>query len=445
MSARGRMGAIVLILAAVFTLCVGEARAQTADVCRGGAPTAGERIVCTEPAGSTADITIYVQDLTIATTGDNSRGIFSRHYGTGAIDIDVRGGTVTTEGADAYGVYGARQLGSGDVAINAENLTITTKGLYSYGAIGLHTGTGAIDIDVQGGIIETEGDTSHGVYGLHQGSEGDIRIKTMEAAISMMGANAHGINAEHVSGMGETEIIVGEGTTVRADGAGASGVRIGRLNADTGAVERAAGLGADGYRRQTVVVNGRVFGGTGEGAGVYLAGGGRVMIGPQGSVGAASGIAILATGDTPVSGEDPLKPKLHVSMDLDDRRVAAVFGDDWIVNDGGVTTIVVDGVTLHDANGATGRVVPNGARDVTIQAEGVTVDRSTGVLVVSQRAGNTILGRSFSVEDFIEGYAPRSAVYEGLPGFLLRLNGRGASAVSGLAGVGEAFGRGGDA
>ena len=112
-------------------------------------------------------------------------------------------------------------------------------------------------------------------------------------------------------------------------------------------------------------------------------------------------------------------------MDLDDRRVAAVFGDDWIVNDGGVTTIVVDGVTLHDANGATGRVVPNGARDVTIQAEGVTVDRSTGVLVVSQRAGNTILGRSFSVEDFIEGYAPRSAVYEGLPGFLLRLNGRG--------------------
>ena len=83
----------------------------------------------------------------------------------------------------------------------------------------------AIDIDVQGGIIETEGDTSHGVYGLHQGSEGDIRIETMEAAISMMGANAHGIYAEHVSGMGETEIIVGEGTTVRADGAGASGFR----------------------------------------------------------------------------------------------------------------------------------------------------------------------------------------------------------------------------
>ena len=101
MSARGRMGAIVLILAAVFTLCVGEARAQTADVCRGGAPTAGERIVCTEPAGSTADITIYVQDLTIATTGDNSRGIFSRHYGTGAIDIDVREATIiiTEDGA----------------------------------------------------------------------------------------------------------------------------------------------------------------------------------------------------------------------------------------------------------------------------------------------------------------------------------------------------------
>ncbi len=404
------------------------------------------------------DIDIDVRDLTITTEstdldptyGDTfSHGISADHIGSeGNIDIGVRGGRITTRGVNSYGVYGLH-TGTGAIDIDVQGGRITTRGVNSYGVYGLHTGTGAIDIDVQGGIIETEGDTSHGVYGLHQGSEGDIRIETMEAAISMMGANAHGIYAEHVSGMGETEIIVGEGTTVRADGAGASGVRIGRLNADTGAVERAAGLGADGYRRQTVVVNGRVFGGTGEGAGVYLAGGGRVMIGPQGSVGAASGIAILATGDTPVPGEDPLKPKLHVSMDLDDRRVAAVFGDDWIVNDGGVTTIVVDGVTLHDANGATGRVVPNGARDVTIQAEGVTVDRSTGVLVVSQRAGNTILGRSFSVEDFIEGVRAALGRVRGasrIPASAERPgSGRGASAVSGLAGVGEAFGRGGDA
>ena len=55
-------------------------------------------------------------------------------------------------------------------------------------------------------------------------------------------------------------------------------------------------------------MNGRV---SGDGAGVFLAGGGQVAIGSGGSIRAASGIAILATGDTPVDGSDPVKPKLH--------------------------------------------------------------------------------------------------------------------------------------
>ena len=208
-------------------------------------------------------------------------------------------------------------------------------------------------------------------------------------------------------------------------------------------------MGADGYRRQTVTVNGAVMGGTGAGAGVWLAGGGRVVIGPKGSVGAASGIAILATGDTPVENGEPLKPRLHVSMNLDGRRVAEVLGDDWIVNDGGETTIVVNNVKLHDgAAGVTGLTAPNGARDVLIiQAEGVTVDRSTGAWVVSQRAAGVIADRDFSADDFtessepetpeeptekpktpgriIEVYAPRAAVYEALPGLLLGLTGGG--------------------
>ena len=61
-------------------------------------------------------------------------------------------------------------------------------------------------------------------------------------------------------------------------------------------VESAAEVDDERYGRQTVTVNGQVIGNA---AGVYLDGGGRVVIGPQGSVGAASGIAILATGDTP--------------------------------------------------------------------------------------------------------------------------------------------------
>ena len=117
---------------------------------------------------------------------------------------------------------------------------------------------------------------------------------------------------------------------------------------------RVATLDEDGYRRQTVMINGRVYGGSGEGAGVWLAGGGKVYIGPQGTVGAQSGIAIRETGDTPGAnpGDPAIRPKLYVDMNLDGRRVARVIDDDWIINDGGETTIVVNNVKLHD--GATG-------------------------------------------------------------------------------------------
>ena len=148
-------------------------------------------------------------------------------------------------------------------------------------------------------------------------------------------------------------------------GAGAHGVRVGVVN-DDGEAERIAAVGADGYRQQTVTVNDRVYGGSGEAAGVFLAGGGKVFIGPQGTVGAESGIAIRASGDTPT---------LYLDMTLDGRRVMEVIGDDWIINAGGETTIVVNSVMLHDgATGSTGLMAPNGAWDVMVIDEGVTVD-----------------------------------------------------------------------
>lgn len=82
-------------------------------------------------------------------------------------------------------------------------------------------------------------------------------------------------------------------------GAGAQGIRLGIVNAD-GKPERVAAIGADGYRRQTVTVNTV----TSNGEGVFIAGGGKVVIGPEGSITSKSGIAILATGDTPGAGPD---------------------------------------------------------------------------------------------------------------------------------------------
>ena len=266
-----------------------------------------------------------------------------------------------------------------------------------------------------------------------------------------------------------------------------------------------AALDEEGYRRQTVTVNGEV---TGEAAGVFLAGGGRVVIGPTGTIGAASGIAILAMGNTP--GADPdndpvIKPKLRVDMNLGGRRVAQAIGKNWIINDRGETTIYVNEVVLHDgAMGVvSGAVAPNGAWNVRMRTEGVTVtDRITDPenWVVSEPAAGVVADRDFSAADFpescppgqvgtppncrrvsrntgpppppppacpegqigtppnctpppppicpegqvgtppdcraplpeiIEEYAPRAAVYEALPDFLLRLTGQGPSRTCG--------------
>ena len=65
-------------------------------------------------------------------------------------------------------------------------------------------------------------------------------------------------------------------------------------------------------------------------------------------------------------------------------------------------------MVLHDgAAGATGLAAANGAWDVTLAAS------------------ESVAGRAFSASDFAAGYAPRAAVYEALPGFMLRLGGEG--------------------
>ena len=371
------------------------------------------------------NIDIAVRDADLTSTGANTSDVFGWHSrvrvgfhsrDNSDVNIGVQGGSITTKGVLSHGVDGLRQ-NSGDITIDVRGGTITTESTdidrtygstFSHGINGDHRGSeGDIDIGVRGVRITTRGVNSYGIYSRHSNptdadfnpltdpdgnvikGKGDITIVMMDGEISTEGDGSHGIYAGHDSGMGEISIVVGGGT-VSADGENASGVRIGALNTQ-GEVVRAAGMGEDGYRRQTVTVNGRVMGGSGEGAGVWLAGGGKVVIGPKGSVGAASGVAIRAAGNP---------PKLHVSANLGARRIARVI-DGEIRNDAGETTIVVNNVKLHDgATGATGLTAPNGARDVSVLA----------------REGRL---------QFIEAYAPRAAVYERLPGFLLRLNGRG--------------------
>ena len=426
----------------------------------------------TDNPDTETDIDIDIQDSSITTEGSLANGIFGDHRGDGNVNIDVRGSRITS--GDYHGIYGFRGLlgtradTTGDINIDARDSSITTKvnlghGIYaknegitktdydytaedyvsylangyatgdinidvqgvtittestdvdsdtlsteSHGIYGRHLGEGDINIDVQDdSTITTKGVNSFGIYGYHEdvlgdgtpGSNGDINIGVhQDSSITTFGEGSHGILVEHDSGMGSIDILVNRGATIHASGAGASGVKVGGLN-DDGEVIKAGGLG-DGYRKQTVTVNGRVMGNE---AGVYLAGGGRVIIGPKGSVGAESGIAILATGDT---------PKLYLDMNLDGRRVAQVIGNDWIMNDGGETTIAVNNIILHEgATGVTGLTAPNGAWNVMMRDEGVTVNRDDPAnWVISEPAVNVFADRDFSVQDFMQALAARAKV-----------------------------------
>ena len=393
----------------------------------------------------TGDVEMNVQGASVVTAGRQAYGILGWTQRDGNVDLSIRNTAITTDSTavasngrtSAHGIFGVVQgaANTGTLTIDVQGSSIKTAGVASNGVYGWNRGSGNIDIDVRGGSIETAGMASFGIYGLHQGS-GDIEITTGGGhTVTTTGSNAAGVVAYHYGPAPARRMTVTIGGTVDARGAGAQGVRVGNLS-DEGTVVGAATLDAEGLRQQTVIVNGRVHGGSGaNGAGIFLAGGGRVVIGPTGSVGAASGIAILATGDVPPPDPNPdniqvVKPRLRVDMNLANRRVAEVIGNNWIINDGGGTTIYVNNVKLHDADtGITGLSAPNGARNVRIRAEGVRViDRTTDPWVISDPAAGVIADRDFSATDFekpgmfIEEYAPRAAVYETLPGFLLRLD-----------------------
>lgn len=405
------------------------------------------------------DITIDLDDATVATSGVAAYGVYARHQGSGGIDIrltntavstwadrgdairgvlddpngsenqsdlriEVTGGAVTTHNTWADGVYGYTEGNVLEISLN--NVDITTestaiadpaifRSTFSHGIHGQHRGAGDLDIDARGGSITTKGKSSYGIHARHQGA-GNVAVRTLSGhSISTTGARADGIVAYHQGAwqgpagtdMRRMDITVGGPITV--SGADTQGVRVGYLAG--GVAENVAALDADGDLMQTVTVNGRITSGA---EGVFMAGGGRVVIGPGGSIASGSGIAILASGktrattsDQPQDGSGFVLPRLRVDLNLGGRRVAQALGDGWIVNDNGVTTIAVNNVVLHDGDtGVTGRTASNGAWNVSMRPEGVMVtdrtDPDPANWVVSDPAEGVIADRDFSAADFNE-------------------------------------------
>ncbi len=180
---------------------------------------------------------------------------------------------------------------------------------------------------------------------------------------------------------GASFVRIDDGATVSA---GRYGVRA-----------RGAGVVSDGSRAdQTVVVNGKLISTGVGGAGIFLSGGGRVEVGPKGSIAAASGIIIQTDGDSIVI--------LELTLDQDEdiftggRRIQGRI----IASDGSQVTINI----------------PSGMPIVFKKGEGKNEFRREEGL------------RAFVIADTAEGIAifsgisQQAKVYEALPSMLLGIN-----------------------
>ncbi len=109
---------------------------------------------------------------------------------------------------------------------------------------------------------------------------GGIRVDVTGGAITAEGNGVEALYAVPHERNGAIAVTVSAGARVTG---GASGVYV-----------RGAGAGEGSLRAQSVTVNGQVRGGSG--AGVHLAGGGRLTVGRAGRVGATSGMGVLSDG-----------------------------------------------------------------------------------------------------------------------------------------------------
>ena len=375
---------------------------------------------------------VLVQGSTVTTAGDGGYGITVRELSTPSsgenrhIRVDVLGSTVTTTGDGGRGIDTRRLNGAGDIVIDVAGSTVSTSGgEYSgavpYGIYAAHGGTaGGIFITVRDGSrVTTEGDDAYGIFGFRDGVDGDIAIDVRGGTVATSGAGAHGVIGRH-SGGGDVVIAVRDGSTVTTTGDGAHGVwAIGAGSAvhvlvrnaavrasgagSRGILVQGGGLDADGNRMQSVTVGSEVMGGSG-GVGIWLVGGGRVVIGPDGRVGAGpGGVAIRMTRVDPDDSSE--SPRLLLELRLDPRSLdpQSLLGG-GIDNPHGTTEyeVKVNGMLLFDSeDGATGVWTPIGAYDV----------RATG--------------DDFASLAFARRLTPRAAVYEALPGVLLRLDAAG--------------------
>ena len=189
-------------------------------------------------------------------------------------------------------------------------------------------------------------------------NDGGIRVDVTGGSIAAEGNGVEAFYAVPHDRNGAITVAVAEGARVTGS---RNGIHV-----------RGAGAGEGSFRAQSVTVNGAVTGGTG--AGVHLAGGGRLTVGATGEVGATSGVGVLADG----AGDSSM-------------TVAGTVTGDVLGRGAGEHT-----VTVSKGGTVTGDVRSEGGGDLSASVSG-TVDGDVraedgGALRLDVREGGAVTG-----------------------------------------------------
>jgi len=302
----------------------------------------------------------------VTTIGADAEGLFALvSAGTGNASVRMDAGSVTTSGSNADGIVvqiddnNAATALNGNARADMNGGTISTSGTASAGIVaqtdlsGPTPSTGNATARQTGGTITTTGGTlggfqsSFGIGALVSGS-GTATVDQQAGSITTSGAEAHGLYA--LSAAGDVVVNQGVGGQVAVSGVDASGIRA--VSASGGDVD--------------VTLDGTVDGGSGAAAGLWMdtAAGMSSRAAINGSVGAASGVAIANNGgdsDVRVTASGLVRGEVRLS-DGDDRLSFAGSdlsqttildgGDDLLVADGFVDVLTLGSLssTLTGAN-----------------------------------------------------------------------------------------------
>ena len=245
------------------------AQMEGGTVTTGGASAIGLSSNITN-ASSTATATALLTDGDVVTAGDIGHGGLARTSGLGATLAQMDGGTVTTGGKFAYGLYSninnaastamatallnagdivttgdsgrgvyASTSGLGDTLAQMDGGTITTGGADTIGVAAqilnaTSPATATATAIMNAGTVSTTGEQSHGVLAINSGL--GSTVATMEAGdVSTTGFNASGVIAFNVNaaatgdatatmngGTVTTSNFNNEGVYARNDGIGAA-------------------------------------------------------------------------------------------------------------------------------------------------------------------------------------------------------------------------------